>query len=213
MTIISYIFPQKIAEFTSKFNGKIFVKEFFGKKYIEVGGLQQSGRIPENLFDRGLRVLLKDRHHTEIKKILLLGIGGGTLIRILRKKYPTASIVGVEIDPVMVEVAKIYFVLDKFSNLQIIIGDVFDKNLDLGRNYDLIVVDLFRGYEIPQRLSDIIFLLSLRRRLRDKGTIIFNRLYFQKYKTEADKFLNIVRENFQVVKTFRNYFNILIQTR
>ncbi len=213
MSLISYFFPQTIEEFSSKFNGKIGVKEFFGQKYIDVGGLQQSGRIPEKLFDRGLCKLLKDRQPGEIRKILLLGIGGGTLIRILRKKYPLAKIVGVDIDPTMVEIARKYFALAVFLDLRIIVGDVFDKNLNLGRNYDLIIVDLFRGYEIPRRLSDNSFLREIKDRLTDDGSIIFNRLYFQKYKVEADNFIQVVQEIYQDVEVFRDYFNILIRTR
>lgn len=45
----------------------------------------------------------------ETRRVLVIGIGGGTLPMFLRKYYPNAAIDAVDIDPEVVEVAKKFF--------------------------------------------------------------------------------------------------------
>lgn len=213
MKIISFFWPIIMDKFKSDFNSEIFVKEFFGRKYIEVGGLMQTGKVPEKLFRSGFTKLLQNKDHKVIKKILILGVGGGTLIKILKERFPESYLVAVDIDPVMIQLAKKHFDLDSYSNTKIIIGDVFSSKTKMGNKYDLIVVDLFRGYDIPMGISNTDFLNKLKKMLTENGNVIFNRLYFQKYKNEANTFLDKVRQIFQDVKVYKNYFNILVYCR
>lgn len=213
MNIFSYFFTQTIAKYESKFNGKILVKEAFGSRFIEVGGLMQSGRIPERLFTSGFRKLQLIDSRNKVSRVLILGLGGGTIVKALNKYYPQAKLLAVDIDPVIIEAGKKYLELSKAKNLRIQIGDVFNENLSLGKNYDLIIVDLFRGYEIPHQLNSGEFLFPLKQKLSQNGRVIFNRLYFQKYKNEADIFLDNVRQIFQDVTVHKNYFNILISAK
>lgn len=212
MTLLSYIFPKKIAVFNSDFNGPIIVKEAFGRKYIEVGGLTQSGKIVENLYTKGFKKLGLNKIQG-VRKILVLGLGGGTVVKVLNKFFPEAQIVAIDIDPVIVEAGKKYLDLETAKNLRIIIGDVFGTSIKLGEDYDLIVVDLFTGYEINDNLSDTKFLKSLSSRLSKNGRLIFNRLYFRKYIFEADKFLDKMREISHDVEVAKIYCNILIQVK
>lgn len=64
-------------------------------------------------------------------KFAVLGVGGGLLIRYLLEKYPTASVVGVELDPEMVEIAQKYFGLpdtmaQQSQRLRIMVEDALD---------------------------------------------------------------------------------------
>lgn len=213
MKILSFLFPQTLANFSSKFNHEILVKEFFGKKYIDVGGLMQSGRIVRDLFQNGLKKLGFSENDPQIKKILVLGLGGGTVIERLTKWFPKARLTAVEIDPVMVGVAGKYFDLIDIPQLTIKIGDVFDRKLEFGKDYNLIIVDVFKGYDIPEALSETRFLCKLKSVLAKNGVVIFNRLYFQKYVFEADKFLDKVGRIFQDVKRTKVYLNLLICAR
>lgn len=213
MSIFSYFFLQTIAEFKSNFNGKILVKEAFGARFIEVGGLMQSGRIPEKLFTSGFSKLHVYDIKDKVSSVLILGLGGGTVIKILNRYFPQAHLLAVDIDPVIVEAGKKYFELGNVKNLRILIGNAFDQKLPLGENYDLIIVDLFRGYEIPRQLNSREFLFYLKKKLSQNGRVIFNRLYFQKYKNEAEIFLDKVRQIFQHINVHKNYFNILISAK
>lgn len=213
MNIFSYFFPQTIAEFDSKFNGKILVKEAFGSRFIEVGGLMQSGRIPEKLYTSGIKKLHLLDNANAVSNVLILGLGGGTVIKVLNTHFLQSNLLGVDIDPIIVDVGKKYLELGNAKNLQILIADVFDEKSPLGKNYDLIIVDLFKGYEIPSQLGSKKFLTALKQKLSQNGRVIFNRLYFQKYKNEADEFLDKVRQIFQDITVVKNYFNILISAK
>src|SRR3989344_6810612 len=158
MNILSYLFPQKIAEYSSEFNGKISVMEFMGQRYIDVGGLMQSGTIPKKLFARGIKNLNFKRHSTHIKRILLLGLAGGSIVPVLRKNFPEAHITAIDIDPQMIEIGRKYFALDTVPQLTIVTGDVFDDNTQFTKDNDLVIVDVYLGYTVPEGVDSHKFL-------------------------------------------------------
>ncbi len=124
-----------LEERESKYNGHIKVVRTWGMgTYIQAGGfnpiqsgLTQSGGIVESIWNS----TLKQIHSSQltIHSILVLGLGGGTLAKLLRKKYPDAKITGVEIDPIMIELGKKYLDLDKY-NIDIKIADANNFNLN-----------------------------------------------------------------------------------
>lgn len=211
--LLSYLLPLKIAEYNSIYNGTIFIKEFFGKRYVEVGGLMQSGKIPYKIFSKGFKKLHLFEKQNSIKKILVLGLGGGTVIHLLQEKFPQAFITAIDIDPVMVDAGEKFLGLLESSQLKIIIGDVFNKKTLSREQYDLIIVDLFKGYEVPGQIGSAEFLYRLKSSLTKNGSVIFNRLYFQKYIFEANDFLDKVKKIFQDVHSVRIDFNILISAQ
>lgn len=206
MQLFSFIFPQTIAKFRSNINGEIFVKMFFGRKYLEVGGLTQSGPIVNKLFHKGIQKF----QITPPKHTLVLGLGGGSVCQVLIKLFPNTLITGIEIDPVMITIGKKYFELDKLKNLTVLQHDAFDPQLKFNQIYDLIIVDLFIGYEIPLPTSNKNFLLKVKSMLKEDGFVVINRLYFQKYKIEAEQFIDKFKSVFHKVDAYVNYFNILI---
>lgn len=210
MNLLSFIFPIKIETFFSDFNGEIKVMEFLGRKSIEVDGLMQSGPLLKKIFLKCLKHfhIAKSSH---VKRILLLGLGGGTLVQILKDVYPETYLRVIEIDPVMKDVANKYFRLKQFKNVDIVIGDVFSDTTLYGSSYDLIIVDLFKGYHIPKELNNTAYLSKLKALLSNNGCVIFNRLYFQKYVSEADFFLDKAKQIFNDVEVARIYFNIFIK--
>ena len=61
-----------------------------------------------------------------MRRILVLGVAGGTIIRLLHDAYPTAEIIGVDIDRVMIELGKKYFGLKNIPKLTFIVDDAKD---------------------------------------------------------------------------------------
>jgi spermidine synthase len=80
-------------------------------------------------------------------RILVLGLGGGSLVRFLSRHYPAACIEVVESRPAVLEVAREYFGLPEQSGLQVHIGDGGEHLQRLMRQgapgYDLIMIDIF----------------------------------------------------------------------
>ena len=101
-----------LEERESKYNGRLKVINTLGYgTYIQSDGLTQSGGVVESIWKSTLR-RIKDK---DITKILVLGLGAGTLAKLLRRKYPNSKIAGVEIDPLMIELGKKYFKLEDFK--------------------------------------------------------------------------------------------------
>ena len=83
-----------------------------------------------------------------IRTLLDLGLAGGTTVHGLRTQRPHVAITGVELDPVVLEVARRHFALDG-ENLTAVEADARVFLGRAGPRYDAIVVDVFRGAHSP----------------------------------------------------------------
>src|SRR4029078_891221 len=59
----------------------------------------------------------------DIRRVLLLGLGAGSIAVYLHRFVPEAAIDAVELDPGVIEVAKKYFGLRETANFRLIPGD------------------------------------------------------------------------------------------
>ena len=109
----------------------------------------------------------------EPKKVLMLGIAGGTIARLILEKYPKAEITGVDYSPEILDWAKKYLKLDEIR-MDIKIADAFDYVLKEEKKYDLIIVDLVDGYWYPIKVFSPSFVNELLRILNMGGQILIN---------------------------------------
>jgi spermidine synthase len=110
----------------------------------------------------------------EIKRVLMLGLGAGSIAVYLQRFVPEAAIDAVELDPGVIDVAKKYFGLRETQNFRMIPGDA---RMFLNRHsepYDLIFVDAFTGSYIPFHLMTKEFYQLVRSRLSPHGVAAFN---------------------------------------
>jgi spermidine synthase len=84
------------------------------------------------------------------RRVLVLGLGAGSVARILRTLAPTAHIVGVEFDPGVVEAARRWFELDALR-VEVILGDARAVAARLRGRFDLVLEDVFIGREATLR--------------------------------------------------------------
>lgn len=178
-----------LEEVESPINGKIsVVKSLAWGTYIQVDGLTQSGGILEGIWKKTLRIL--NSQFSIINSCLIIGLGGGTAAKLVRKYWPKTRIVGVDLDSVMVELGKKYLGLDKV-HVQVHVQDAYEfvrVNSKNKRKFDLILVDLYVGREYPERFESEIFIKAVSTILSKNGSAIFNRLYFGEKRKEAMKF-------------------------
>ena len=130
------------------------------------------------------------------ERILIIGLGGGTLPNALRDILPSAVIDTVEIDEAVVRVAKQFFgfVEDEQNRVYVQDARVFGKRAALrGEQYDLIILDAFDGEYIPEHLMTVEFLSEMRGLLSDAGVLVANtfagsKLYDYESATYAEAF-------------------------
>jgi spermidine synthase len=108
------------------------------------------------------------------KDVLFVGLGAGVMPRYFTARYPKADIDIVEIDPVMLTVAKKYFYFEENDrmNAHIEDGRLFVKRSR--KKYDWIVLDAYQNDYIPFHLTTIEFLKEVKSRLKDKGVVVAN---------------------------------------
>lgn len=200
MTWLSYIYPQFVEKFTSKYNGEIKVVEEWGKNKILVDRSQQSGPYMDNVWRKTLRAFGFPNTYCP-KTILVLGVAGGTVIYLLSKWYPNAKITAVDIDQTMIDIGKKYFGLNRIKNLTIIRNDARKA---ITKKYDLIIVDLSCGRNIPTFVTSKQFLLDLKR--HSKMTII-NYLREKEYREKSEKLKNTLLGIFASVREKSIFLN------
>lgn len=156
-----------------------------------VNGSWQSGPYIRKLWNHAFRKFKIDALKN-IHTILVLGVGGGTVIELLAKRFPHASITAVDIDSQMLDIATKYFGIDKYPNVRLACDDAnrFVEHLAKKRTaFDLIVVDLFTGPKIPEFVSSPIFLVSLHTIIRPGGHCCINYLRELEYQAKSDKLM------------------------
>ncbi len=108
------------------------------------------------------------------RRILFLGLGGGSAPKRVWRDFPDAELQVVELDPDVVEVARRWFELPDDERLQI---DVEDGRRWLVRNdekWDVIVLDAFFSDSIPFHLATAEFVELARDRLAPGGVVVAN---------------------------------------
>ncbi|MHB8846292.1 MAG: fused MFS/spermidine synthase [Nitrospirota bacterium] len=132
-------------------------------------------------------LLLEDYHEammsgllftSEPASVLLIGLGGCSLVHFLLKALPDHALDVVEIRKQVIDLAKEHFLLPPENrNLQIVHASGVDfieqRGADL-RKYDMIIVDAFDESGPAASLLDRDFLASCRKQLSGNGVFIMN---------------------------------------
>ncbi len=108
------------------------------------------------------------------RRVLVVGLGGGSLPMILRKHYPEATIDVAEIDPVVVDVAKQFFGFREDGRTRVHVGDGRQFIANVKQPYDMIILDAFGARDIPKHMTTREFLQAVRRALATSGVVVSN---------------------------------------
>ncbi len=203
MRILDFLkFSPKVEKrLKSDFNGEIAVVNYGKERNIVVGNLIQSGPFIERLWFGALRPLSKK----QVKQVLVLGLGAGSVITSLRSFWPNCQITGVEKDKAIVKAGQRYFGLD-IENVNVKIADAFQFVRKAKSNfYDLVIVDLYVGEKIPDAVKSKPFLLNLKKIVKKNGVVVFNHLYFAGHKKAANLFKNDLSPLFPNLVAKKNF--------
>ena len=109
-----------------------------------------------------------------MRKILMLGLGGGSISTYIGRFLPAAAITTVEIDPGVIAAAKTYFGLRETERMRYRAGDGRVFLTRSSERYDLILLDAYRGGYVPFHLLTREFYLLVKERLAPGGAAAFN---------------------------------------
>jgi spermidine synthase len=147
---------------------------------------------------------------TAPRRVLIVGLGGGTLPTALAEILPDAQIDVVELDPAVTRVAKKFFGFKEGPKMHVIEmdGRVYIKRaMREGTRYDTVMLDAFDHEYIPEHLLTKEFLTEAKSLLTPEGVLIGNtfsssKLYDHESTTYAavfGSFFNLKRENRVIV--------------
>jgi spermidine synthase len=110
----------------------------------------------------------------DVKRVLMLGLGGGAVAAYLARFIPAATIDIVELDPGVIDVAKTYFGIRETSAAHLYESDARVFLNRHSERYDIILVDAFTGSYIPFHLMTKEFYGLVHDRLAPHGVAAFN---------------------------------------
>lgn len=168
--ILSYIYPFVVRQ-TSIHNGILRVILVDGKKILNTDHANYSfGSLHRIMWFALGKIELKSS-----EDILLLGLGAGSVIDIIRNDLHLMNkLVAVDLDPMIIEIARKEFGLDAYKNVEIVCMDAYHYSQEDQSQYGLIVIDLFIDNRVPEQFYDEVFWGNISRILSSSGQIIFN---------------------------------------
>lgn len=143
------------------------------------------------------------------KEILVLGLGGGTIIRQFLGLFD-AHIDVVEINPLVVELAERYFDVRESERLSIMDSDAFEYMKNTSKNYDVIAVDVFEGDAIPKKLTEPEFMELIRSHTNERAVVVVNTITTGRLLETSDRILENARKVFPSVSTIDDEGNRLV---
>ena len=107
-------------------------------------------------------------------RVLIVGLGGGTIPQFLRHHFPDLEIDVVELDPAVVQVAKDHFGFRPDSRMQVVVADGRKFIEQSDPLYDVIYLDAYSATSVPYSLTTRQFLEATRRALKPGGVVAGN---------------------------------------
>jgi spermidine synthase len=112
------------------------------------------------------------------RRALLLGLGGGTVARLLARRCPGVELVGVERDEAVLATARAEFELDAVARLRVDVADAFAwvqlAAAEEPGGYDYICLDLFEAGRLTQGALATEFLRQVAALLAPGGCVAVN---------------------------------------
>lgn len=108
------------------------------------------------------------------RRLAVLGLGGGSLVRALLHVLPHSSVTAVESRSEVARIARSYFSLPSTPRLRVVIADAGDYLRQKGPPWDLVLTDLFVQSGMDPQQTDTDFLDACKARLGPRGVLAMN---------------------------------------
>ncbi|MFJ1300003.1 fused MFS/spermidine synthase [Pseudomonadota bacterium AL_CKDN230030165-1A_HGKHYDSX7] len=129
----------------------------------------------------------------EPARMLMVGLGGGSLPKFCHRYLPASDITVVEIDPAVIALRDAFMVPPESARFRVIQADAADYLATLDGEIDVLMLDGFVTGGIPPQLCSAQFYADCHRALRDDGILVIN---FHVNHAEHHTYLDRVRAAF-----------------
>lgn len=199
---LSYLFPINVIKKKSGVSKTLEVTWNNGQLVLDSKNTNYSFGSLQRILRKGLKYIGFERIRS-FESVLVLGVAGGSVIETLVEEIKfKGRITGVEIDPDILQLAKDYFKIDRFTGVQLIADDAFEFVLKTKEHYDLIIIDIFQDTQMPNFLFQDFFIQRIHSLLNVEGFILFNTMVL----TDKDRSRNLdYRKKFTSDYSLRMY--------
>lgn len=186
----------------------VTIGEDAGRSALMVDGVVQSISPEDGLATGGYWAAMVPL--VRPRRALILGMGGGTLARLIQARWGAGSIdiVGVDDDPAIVETARAAGWLPE-SGIELVYGDAFAYVQSTAQRFDYVAVDLFRGEQIVGRIFGKPFLRRVRQLLEPRGWLVLNLFLDGRAAARQAR----VAALFDIARSFRVGGNVVLHAR
>ena len=194
-------FSREVFRTSSPYNKDIRVLRHGSQLELQVNGIQQTGAYDTKVFDKAFTDFSIDTY--PVTSALLLGVGGGYVIKKLKHCFPQSQITAVDIDMYMISIAHTYFGLSSISDVHYEVMDAREyivQAITKNQQFDLIVVDLYIGDDVPEFLESTDFLQKIYSVLSPKGHALINYQHQTSYDARREVFERNLQKIFAKVE-------------
>jgi spermidine synthase len=162
-----------IRSIESNHNGTMEIVMRGGKKMLDSPNANYSYGAAHDLW----KIMLSKTPLKNVKSILILGLGGGTILKLLRDKFKyEGKILAVELDEIIIQLAREEFGVVADVNTKIVCDDAIHYISSKKTKFDIILVDISIDFDLPKAFLSVKFWNDLTARLHPCGRVIFNAL-------------------------------------
>lgn len=170
--LLSYLFPFTLKQYTSSINGRLTINLVNGKKILDTPRSNYSYGALQKVLHKGLAKL---PFTSDIRSILVLGLGGGSIVQTIREDFNSSAFMElVDMDPEIITIAKNEFAIEQFGNINVVHSDASTYIKNTTQAFDLIIVDLFIIDAIPEVFTQPEFIDDAVNHLTPNGKLIYN---------------------------------------
>ncbi|SDL01397.1 Spermine/spermidine synthase [Catalinimonas alkaloidigena] len=167
---LSYVWPLT-HHVQSDLSGTLEVSWVNGRKVLDSRNANYSYGSLQTILTYGLAHL----DFSAEAPVLLLGLGGGSILRPLREAFRcTGPITAVEVDPVVIDLAHREFQVGDVPDLTIVQADAVAYVTQCTQRFGLVIVDVFVDDQVPPVFYALTFWERLASLLRPGGSVLFN---------------------------------------
>jgi spermidine synthase len=163
---------------TDSFYNHIHVAEDREMRYMDFDNLRQSAMLLSDPWELRLRytrfLAVALAFQPEPRRVLILGLGGGSFPKRLYRDFPEAVIEAVDIDPMVVGIARRYFQVPDDPRLLLHVRDGRRFVAETDARYDLVLLDAYNSDTIPFHLTTQEFYRQIQSRLTPGGIVVSN---------------------------------------
>jgi len=209
--ILSYLMDVRLEQTSSPYNANLEVLLSKGRLMLATTNAIYSYDDLYDTFYEPFKQLQFEQK--KLSKVLVLGFGLGAIPRMLHShfKQQNTTFTGVEIDAVIIDLAKKYMPAQIDKQVKIYKADAYDfiQQHPLVPTYDLIAVDVFLDTITPFKFRSPRFIKQLQQLLNINGYLLYNCLIsdatlYETYKRFHTQTFSELLPNTQIISTKGN---------